>query len=215
MNDLQVLQRLESLTGLTAQGAMRRGVSMAARGLGAKISGEVVRQLAVGLPGILSTALRLGVSEPASSLDGLYARVAEASGMRKGPAIELTQTVFSVIAELANPDALERARHVLPSDWAVLLEAPIPTQADDRPPAPMGVELGTGHTLATGQPGSHRPLARSRPAPGQRDSISSTDDPHADTRLSTSRGISTERRGQTLADGRPGSIDHPLSDSDS
>jgi hypothetical protein len=214
MNDLQVLQRLESLTGLTAQGAMRRGVSMAARGLGAKISGEVVRRLAVGLPGILTTALRMGLSEPATSLEGLYARVGEASGMRLGVALELTQTVFSVIAELAPADALEDARRALPPEWGELLQPPAPGRSDDHPPPPHGIEPGSGHTLATGRPGSHRDLAGSRPAWGQRDSIATSDDPHARTRISTSRGISTERRGETLADGRPGSIDHPLSDTD-
>jgi hypothetical protein len=215
MNDLQVLQRLESLTGLTAQGAMRRGVSMAARGLGAKISGgDVVRQLAGTLPSILATPLRLGLSEPASSLQGLIARVGEASGTRAGVALELTQTVFAVIAELARPDAIDRAREALPEEWAQLLCAPAATSTDVTPPAVRGTQPGTGHTLATGQPGSHRPLAHSMPPRGQRESIASTDDPHAQSKLSAARGISTERRGESLAQGRPGSTEHPLSDSD-
>lgn len=214
VNDLQVLQRLEALTGLTVQSAMRRAVSMASRGLGAKIRSDVVRQLSAGLPTILATPLRLGVSEPASSLDGLYARVGEASGTRLGVALELTQTVFAVIAELASSEAVERARNALPHAWAELLHPPVPTRADDRPPAPHGIEPGSGHTLATGRQGSHRPLAGSLPPRGQHDSVASTNDPHADTKLSASRGLSTERHGETLADGRPGSIDHPLSDAD-
>jgi hypothetical protein len=214
VNDLQVLQRLESLTGLTAQGALRRGMSMAARGLGAKISSDLVRQLAGGLPPILATPLRMGLSEPASSLDGLYARVGEASGTRIGVALELTQTVFAVIAELGAKEALERARKALPRQWAELLQPPAPTRMADRPSPPHTTEPGMGHSLATGRTGSHHPLHRSTPPSGQRDSIASSEDPHAGTKLSSSRGISSERHKETLADGRPGSIDHPLSDSD-
>ena len=193
-------------------------MSMAARGLGAKISNDVVRQLAGGLPTILATPLRMGLSEPASSLDGLYARVGEASGTRIGVALELTQTVFSVIAELAAHDALERARKALPEQWAELLQPPAPdrmdARTDGRRAPPHAVDPGRGQTLATGRIGSRHPLAASMPPSGQRDSIATSDDPHASTKLSASRGISSERKGETLADGRPGSIEHPLSDSD-
>lgn len=213
MNDLQVLERLESLTGLTTQGAMRRAVNMAARGLGAKISGELVHQLARGMPPVLATSLQVGVSEPPLELDGLYARVSEASGLRFGVALELTQTTFAVIAELGNPEAVERARASLPDEWSALLQPPSPTRTQDRPPPPAELDPGTGHTLATGRPGSRHPVSGSEPSRGQRDSIATSDDPHSDTKLSATRGISSERKGESLAEGRPGSLDHPLSES--
>ena len=54
-------------------------------------------------------------------------------------------------------------------------------------------------------------MSEARPETAHAESVARSDDPHADTRLSSSQGMTQERRGETLAEGRPGS-DRPVSE---
>lgn len=45
----------------------------------------------------------------------------------------------------------------------------------------------------------------------QSESVAKSENPHADTKLSSSHGLTQEREHDTLAEGRPGSK-HPLSE---
>jgi hypothetical protein len=96
------------------------------------------------------------------------------AGLRPGIAIELVQTVVVELARGLDGPARDRLCRHLPQDWAGLVV--------DRP-AP----------------------ARSTPRRpgGQADSIANRE-PHAQTKLSSAVGMSAERRGETLARGRPG-----------
>ena len=65
--------------------------------------------------------------------------------------------------------------------------------------------------LAEGHPGSDQPLCAGNPAAlAHRHSVARSSDPHADTKLSSTRGLTQERDEDTLADGKPGSR-RPLS----
>jgi hypothetical protein len=63
------------------------------------------------------------------------------------------------------------------------------------------------NTLAAGRPGSKKPVADSATR-GHQHSVVHSDDPHAESRLSSTRGET--RSGRTLADGKPGS-ERPVS----
>jgi hypothetical protein len=68
-------------------------------------------------------------------------------------------------------------------------------------PAPPGA----GMTLATGRPGSQHPVSEAHPETAQERSVVNAENPHAETKLSSSRGTTQERRAETLATGAPGS----------
>ncbi len=65
-------------------------------------------------------------------------------------------------------------------------------------------------SLASGQPGSKHPLASSAVRPGHTHSVASSDDPHAETRLSSAAGLTQEVLHHSLASGVPGP-ERPLS----
>jgi hypothetical protein len=59
-------------------------------------------------------------------------------------------------------------------------------------------------TLSEGKPGSRHPLSEARLDRAQSNSVARADEPHADTKLSSARGLTQERLHETLAVGRPG-----------
>ena len=106
-------------------------------------------------------------------------------------AAELTDAVTVALLETLGDDA--------PALFAALPGAlrPAASGADD---AERAHAPGNGKTLAEGRPGSRHPLARARPGRPQSESLVSSDDPHAASRLSSTEGLSPERSGHTLAD---------------
>lgn len=59
-----------------------------------------------------------------------------------------------------------------------------------------------GHTLADGKPGSRHPLSEANPSHGQSHSVAESANPHADTKLSSSKGTTQEREKEDLAEGK-------------
>ena len=57
-------------------------------------------------------------------------------------------------------------------------------------------------TLATGRAGSAHPLCDASAPAGQTHSVACNPSPHADTKLSTSSGLTQDRLRETLAEGR-------------
>jgi hypothetical protein len=67
------------------------------------------------------------------------------------------------------------------------------------------VSLAHRHDIASGRPGSTRPLSAANPRVLEhRHSVARNGDPHGDTKLSSARGLTQEREGETLAAARPG-----------
>lgn len=77
----------------------------------------------------------------------------------------------------------------------------------------MAKQTRRGNTLADGRPGGTRPLSEARP--GSRHPVSEAapkdaqqhsvaeDNPHGDTKLSSTDGLTQEREHETLAEGEP------------
>ncbi|HVK68207.1 MAG TPA: DUF2267 domain-containing protein, partial [Polyangium sp.] len=72
-------------------------------------------------------------------------------------------------------------------------------------------ELGKGKTLATGRAGSQTPLSEARPERAHGESVVRAENPHGETKLSSSRGLTQEREQETLAEGEPGPL-RPVSE---
>jgi uncharacterized protein (DUF2267 family) len=137
----------------------------------------------------------------------MAARVAAVEDVRMGQAIEHAASVMRAFADLLPGELLERLRRALPAETAALLE----------PTAPEAAEHPMHHhrdTLAEGRPGSRHPLSEAGPARGQADSVVESANPHGDTKLSSSRGLTQEREQESLGTGRPGAR-RSLADPDS
>ncbi|PRQ09370.1 hypothetical protein ENSA7_08970 [Enhygromyxa salina] len=150
------------------------------------------------LPPRFATLIREGARAggPASFLQA----VAEHERVTVGFAKEHAQVVCETFAGMLDERRLIALRERLPPEVSNLLQpAPRPVTRPPTPPSPP-----TGHTLANGRPGSTHPLSTAAPRAGQAHSIATSDDPHADTKLSSTKGLSPERKRETLADGKPG-----------
>jgi hypothetical protein len=114
--------------------------------------------------------------------------------------------VCRALGEVLSPTAHARLHHAVP-EIAALFE--VGSEPGVSPHAPL---LGEApNDLAEGRPGGSRPLATANPADlAHRHSIARSDDPHAETKLSSACGLTQEREERSLATGRPGSR-RPLS----
>jgi hypothetical protein len=100
-----------------------------------------------------------------------------------------------------------RAR--LPDDFAELL---VPVEGSAPVHAGHGQRARQG-TLATGRPGSSHPISEASADRTQRESIAASENPHADTKLSSTPGVSSVRSGRSLASGKPG-FEHTIAEDD-
>jgi hypothetical protein len=160
--------------------------------------------LADALPDGFGAPLRAGRY---AAVGSLAERIASAERISTGAARERVATVCRALAALLPAPILARVRHALPPDSAELLAPPAPeVPLEAHPHAQRS-------TLAEARPGSTHPLSESRPRPSQADSVVASDNPHGDTKLSSSRGLTQERENESIAAGRPGA-QRPLADAD-
>jgi hypothetical protein len=102
----------------------------------------------------------------------------------------------------------------LPGPLAELLVQPARGDHQATPSAPdqpnhVRARHGAGDTLASGRPGSSRPLSASRPR--QAGSLLEEEHPRDDTKISSAPGVTADREEHTLSSGHPGA-DRPLSE---
>jgi hypothetical protein len=143
----------------------------------------------------------------AGELPPRFAQVVRRRGgkrlLLRGPRLEVAASVCHALAEELSDDAVAALSRALPDPLAGWLVADAPEGRE-----PAMVEPHRTTTLAEGRPGSRAPLDEARPRGGQAGSVAD-EDPHANTKLSSSAGTTQERDHDTLADGHPGS-DRPL-----
>jgi uncharacterized protein (DUF2267 family) len=198
-----LLRRVQELTGASDRAEVERVARATLTALCEALPLDARASLLAALPGASEASRVPAIARPNESLPAFYERVAVRAGLAQGIAVEHAQCVCRALAERLGADARARISRHLPDALAPLLvpverEAPPPRRASPRsPPAP--------HTLSEGRAGSQRPLAAAVPAPAQAHSVASSDNPHGDTKLSSTRGATQEREQETLGEGRPGS----------
>ena len=196
----ELIARVVLHSGLSTEEAQAAIVTVLAA-LRAELGRPEAEALADELPHELAAALRHGRHEGGGSL---ARRVAAVERVPLGDAVEHAACVCRALAALVPREVLERVRAAASTETAALLVAPEPNVLEAHPHAAR-------HTLAEGRPGSRRPLSEARPRSAQAHSVAATDNPHADTKLSSSRGLTQEREAESLATGRPGPS-RPLSE---
>ena len=176
--------------------------------LGAVLVPSERRSVAESLPEDLRALLDSSEHTPDLDLEQFYGRIQRHERVLLGRAREHAQIVCRALVNSLSPETLTLLRRHLP--------ALKPLFDDDELPAsqPEAEILRARNPpdahLATGRPGSRHPLADARPQRAHSHSIARSDDPHADTKLSSTRGLTQERENETLATGRPGAK-RPLS----
>ncbi len=216
MDEAQLVKQVTRATGNVDGNVVRTAILEVVRNLGAHLPPALSGRAAERLPAAFGSALGSSAATVGRSVETMYDRVGETTGLRMPKALELAQAAVRVLARAFGPTLCAEIGEALPADWSALLTAPEPVvgarprvRAVAAPEAPVH----TRQTLASGRPGSLRPLASSRPAEAHRHSIAAHDDPHGETKLASAPGTRRDRREDTLARGRPGS-EHPLSEAD-
>lgn len=158
----------------------------------------ISESLPEGLRGLLATPRHA----PNLDVERFYQLVQRHERVRPGRAREHAQIVCRALAEVVSPECRALlVRHVPWLESVLLAPAPLPLAPGPErvPPA-----APSSTTLATGRPGARRPLAAANPDRAQSHSVARSDDPHGDTKLSSSHGTTQERERETLATGKPG-----------
>jgi uncharacterized protein (DUF2267 family) len=208
-----MVQRARALGPFQGEKGAREVLLTALEVLGECLSADDARMLAGDLPGTLSKHVRAGAlrCEPRQ----VYRRMAVRRGVHLGLAVEQVQVIGQVIAESVTRTTLERLRQHSPEFEELFAGSPTesaaPAQARKRNKGEAHLRKPTGHPGILAQshsiarsddPHADTKLSSSR-GPAHAHSIARSDDPHADTKLSSSRGLTQEREGRSLATARP------------
>jgi hypothetical protein len=120
------------------------------------------------------------------------------TGLPAARAVEATQIGCAALAELLDADARVWLESRLPKGLTGLLSS--------RELAPRAPELPHGQrrysTLAEGRPGSTHPWSEAHPDRAHHDSITRSN-PHGETKLASSDGLTHSREHETLAEADP------------
>ncbi|MDC0744048.1 DUF2267 domain-containing protein [Polyangium mundeleinium] len=212
MDESSFLDEVAWRGGLGEVSSARRLSEAVLRAFAETLVPDEARALAHALPAPLAAWILDGPHFGSLSEDALYRRVADREGTLIGFAIEHTRLVLGVLGDaLPETTRLRLRRHLGPALGDLLApREPLPS-----PPVhlrrPAEPELGKGTTLATGRAGSQTPLSEARPERAHAESVVRAENPHGETKLSSSRGLTQEREQETLAEGEPGPL-RPVSE---
>jgi len=157
----QILDEVVWRTGLSDRRTAGTALDATLETLGERLTAPDAVALAEVLPPPFAAALHRLARHSAPKPSALFARIAVSEGVTPGVAVELGEVVCRAFANALGPEQGALLARRLPPDWAALF-AP---STDEPPPEifPPGTVPGHGHTLATGKPGSSRPLSEARP----------------------------------------------------
>lgn len=199
----ELLSQLRQRAPFADDAASEQALFAVLKSWSSRLMPEERAALARALPAECAQILReVGVSPrgDAAAVDAL----AQTERVSRATALEHLEVVASVLGEDSEARRIlsrafpELERHLAGSGHEA-------GELPDYPPLERA-----NRQLSGGRPGSAHPLADAAPDRAQRHSVVSAQEPHADTKLSAAHGLTQEREGTTLADGRPGSL-HPVS----
>lgn len=195
---------IQRQTGLQPVERVLRLVRRVLASLDEVLVGDELATLRTSVPAALQGALEGRTGRSTSSVERLFARVQKLEVVRRPVAIERAEIVCRQLGAMLPADVATRWARDLPAPVAALFLTAPPTGLSTGAPAPrpsIPRPVAPPPTLATGRPGSMHPVSESHPERAHRNSVARTADPHADTRLSASRGLTQERLHETLAEG--------------
>lgn len=167
--------------------------------LGARLTYDEANALSARLPEQLARILDDCEYEGDFDATELYERVARRANVPTRIAREEVDIVLRVLGERIDEELRQRLARALPHPIALRFQ---PSDVAEPPPH-WPVAHAPTSTLATGRPGSRHPLSEAAPSSGHTHSVAQNDNPHEETKLSSSHGLTQERFDETLATGRP------------
>ena len=174
------------------------GATLAA--LGSRLTDDEASKLASRLSPELARIVEAEDYDADFDAAELYERVRQRTGAAPGVAREETDIVLRALGELLDEAELVRLARVLPEPIVRGLRG---REAVEVPPHRSAPPRPRRNTLAEGKPGSSHPIAEAAPPSGHLHSVARNEEPHAETKLSSSRGLTQERFDETLAAGSP------------
>jgi uncharacterized protein (DUF2267 family) len=201
LDETALNRRMAAATGITDAEAIRR--------IGRAVTSVLLEELPAVDAGWLAALLPLewvGYTRRAAApaqdkLEDFYDRVAVREGIDLGFAREHAQSCCRALAEGFEEDARHRLTNRLPDELARLFD--LSAEEHERRGAWIHRARRERSTLSEGRPASHTPISEATPHDAQQDSVTRSDNPHGDTKLSSSPGTTQERERETLARGRP------------
>jgi uncharacterized protein (DUF2267 family) len=197
VDEAVLIERVAELAGMTEIKDARRAISATLAALAERMPRPEKDLLAEAIPDRWAEMVATTEQGGAVDVEDLVIHVQRREAVPFGFAREHTQVVFRVLAELLPETLLAKLGRALPDDIASLFRRPEPPAPP--PPHPTTRREREHHTLATGKAGSHHPLSESAPVDAHSGSVARTDNPHADTKLSSAEGMTQERLHESLA----------------
>jgi uncharacterized protein (DUF2267 family) len=203
MQYAELLKQVERGAPTAERAQAERAVTATLRALCHCLTPQSVHELGRLFPAQLGQLLE-GNREQLS-LEAFYALAAAFEGAAPGQAREHVQVVCTALGTNLDPDLRMRLERELPEEIGQLLMG--------QPSAPaFRPHLGHAATLAEGRPGSVHPVSTevtgsrhpvhtAMPDTSQQGSVAEPN-PHADTKLSSSPGLTQQREKESLSDGR-------------
>jgi uncharacterized protein (DUF2267 family) len=196
----ELTHRIVELAGLDTEHEGMRALRATLAALGEGMPPHERRTLAEALPIRLGVALEMRRYEGPFDLPEFFDHVRRREGTTLGFAREHAQVVCRVLGEALPDDVHAYLDRVLPRPYAELFQAPgLPVAPPEHHLAPNAKR----HTLATAKGGSHHPIYEAKVDAGQAHSIAREENPHAETKLSSSSGTTQERLEESLANAVP------------
>lgn len=136
-----------------------------------------------------------------------FERVAQEERVPAGFAREHAEVVCRVLGEAFDDEIIARIARAAPEIVPLFRR-----KDDESSPDPSATSRArAGHTLAGGRPGSAHPIATSAPRGAQAHSVAEAN-PHGETKLSSSSGLTQERRQHALANAEEELPERKISD---
>jgi uncharacterized protein (DUF2267 family) len=203
MNDESFVGEVCWRSGISSRARAERAIEATVELIAERLPARDAEALAGRLPARLAALLRKVTAHGDFGVAELFEHVKNREPVGLGAAVEHAQVVCQVLAEALDDEGRQFLHARLPADWAALFVRRETTSLD-RPPGPAGY----GNTLATGRPGSRRPLSEAAPPAAQPESLVLADNPHGDDKVSSAPG---PRAGRPIASEKSGS-ERPLSE---
>lgn len=196
IDDRALVSRVAAKIGGASASDARRAIAATLPVLAECLAPRDREALRASLGPSLAATIHVGPYSGAFDADELFARVMKREHVTGGFAREHAEVVLvELFASLAPELRAHLARELHPS-VAALLEPPA---AGAPPPHERAAPPAFAHTLAAGRQGSAHPLATAAPPGAQSHSVVREDNPHGDTKLSSTTGLTQERLDESLA----------------
>lgn len=179
--------------------------------LGERLADDEAKLLAEVLPADLAASVENAEYDSDFAAAELFERVRRRHEMPLGRATECAEIALAALGECLGPDRRRRIARGLPVEAGRLLLGERVT--GEPPPHSSASRAPKLSTLASARPGSTHPLSESAPPGGHTHSVARNPSPHAETKLSASKGLTQERLDDTLSAGRPPGPARPIADS--